>query len=161
VENIIWHRDGTLLCSSARYEPVRVWDGIHGNVQLYQFSNAEAVSFHPVLKEILMRTKNGFVIFDIEKEKLLRKVDVELECCDYAPGGNYVVTVVGKEICVWETWNAKKGTTIIPSRIDVSGQGSFPDDFQVRKIWFCRDEISRGMILSRDKIHLIDLSKHL
>ena len=108
-----------------------------------------------------MRTKNGIFIFDIAKEKLLHKVDVELECCDYAPGGDYVVTAVGMEICVWETWNAKKGTTIIPSKIDVSGQGSFPDDFQVRKIWFYRDKISKSMILSKDKIHLIDLSNHL
>jgi hypothetical protein len=71
---------------------------------------------------------------------------------------------MGEEICVWETWNAKKEVEIIPSRIKLDRQmqdGTLDDDLQVKRIWFCGERVSKGMILSRDKVHLVDFSKLL
>jgi hypothetical protein len=67
VQSIIWHRDGTLVCTSAqaKNEPARIWDGIHGGVMLYQiaFDAVDVVGFHPYLKEMLVTMGRWWGVF--------------------------------------------------------------------------------------------------
>jgi len=171
VQSIIWHRDGTLVCTSSANGPTRIWDGIHGGVMLYQlaFDAVDVVGFHPFLKQMLVTRRGGggggFFFVDVGwGGRVLCKVDTQVECCQYSPEGNFVVSGMGEEICVWETWNAKKEVEIIPSRIKLDRllrDRTLDDDLQVKRIWFCGERISQGMILSRDKIHVVDFSKYL
>jgi len=172
VRKIVWHRDGTLVCTcaQAKNEPARIWDGIHGGVMLYQLPlhDVDVVGFHPCLQEMLVTRRGGggggFFIVDVGRRRVLCKVDTQVECCQYSPEGNFVVSGMGEEICVWRTWNAKKEVEIIPSSIKLDRQmqdGTLDNDLQVKRIWFCGERVSKGMILCRDRIHLVDFSKHM